>query len=330
MQSLRKLFSYMNDIDFSYIVLRNWENLPDDMREGEHGDLDLLVYDLDHFREIFPDVIPVNPLPRVRHKIVIEGIKHYMDVRYVGDGYYPTNFQLNMLETRELNDNGFYTPNPVHHRIGLAYHAVHHKNVNKYKKYLGDVSIDQLLDSLKKSNIGYVTPKDPTVGTFNQYWKGATSVVTKEDGKILKKQNNFGEFDLIKNEHRILSQVDSRHFPKCSLHEDAIEIEDCGERLTVYNLPEDWKDQLKDILGDLKKNNIQHRDIKPDNLMVKDGIVKLIDFGWARFNDDPEDSPPQCLGFPYKPTWGWDDNFSVKKIIKELEYQKEEICELSG
>ena len=43
MRSLEQFFSYMNDIDFPYVVVRNFEKLPDNVEVGEHSDLDLLV-----------------------------------------------------------------------------------------------------------------------------------------------------------------------------------------------------------------------------------------------------------------------------------------------
>lgn len=127
MQSLRQFFNYLNDIDFSYVVLRNWENLPDSVEYGDHSDLDLLVYDFNHWREVFPNAKAEFPLPRVRFKVQIKDTFIYVDVRSVGDGYYPADFQQAILETREFNKNGFWTPNPIHHRLGLAYHCVHHR-----------------------------------------------------------------------------------------------------------------------------------------------------------------------------------------------------------
>lgn len=322
MKDLRTFFEYMNHIDFEYVVLRNFENLPDSVEYGDHSDLDLLVYDLSHWTEIFPQAKREHHPPRVRFKMPIADTFIFVDVRSIGDGYYPADFQQAILETREWNTKGFFTPNPMHHRLALAYHVAHHKNQNTYPNWLGDVTALQLAEALKKSNIGWVPPTDKTVGAYNAYWKGATSVVSKGNGVVTKKQDSFLAYSLIDNEERILSKAISIHFPKViSKNDGELSIEDCGESLTEDNLPKDWKNQLVKILIELKVNNIQHRDIKPDNLMIKDGVIKLIDFGWAKYIDEEDKvSPPACLGYPYRPSWGWDDNYSMRQIIKQMEF----------
>ncbi len=323
MQSLRQLFSYMHDVDFPYVVLRNFENLPDSVEYGDHSDLDLLVYDLSHWMEIFPEATREHHPPRVRFKMPIADTFIFIDVRSIGDGYYPADFEAAIIETREFNNKGFWTPNPIHHRLALAYHVVHHKNQNTYPNWLGNLTAAQLLESLKKSTIGWVPPTDKSVGAYNAYWNGATSVVSKGEGVVKKKQHSFLAYSLIDNEERILSNVSSIHFPRVLSKQDGeLSIEDCGEMLTEDNLPQDWKEQLVKILVDLKTNNIQHRDIKPDNLMVKDGIIKLIDFGWAKYdNEEDTVSPPACLGYPYKPSWGYDDNYSMRQVMKQVEFK---------
>jgi hypothetical protein len=324
MKSLSQFFSYLNDISFQYVVLRNWENLPESVELGDHSDLDLLVYDYQHFLEIFPEAKAEFPFPRVRHKMPIGDTFIFMDVRHIGDGYYPADFEQAILDTREWNPKGFYTPNPVHFRVALVYHVVHHKNANTYPTHLGTMTVKDGLEALKESNIGWVSPTDKSVGTFNPYWKGATSVVSKLDGKVIKKQTGFMAYGLIENERRILKQLNNIHFPKVYDVDGELAVEDCGDLLTIDNLPKDWKSQLVQIVFELKESGIQHRDIKPDNLMVKDGIIKLIDFGWSRLETDAPDNPPSCLGYPYKPSDRYDDNYSMRKIIKEFEFQLEE------
>lgn len=327
MNSLKQFFSYMNDIDFPYVVLRNWEKLPYDISLGEHSDLDLLVYDYSHWKEIFPKAVSEYPYPRVRHKLSIDDSFIYVDVRHIGDGYYPEDFEKAILETREWNEKGFWTPNPVHHRIALAYHIVHHKNYlsPSYYRFVGKASIDDMLDSLKESTIGWTKPNDKSVGAYNAYWKGATSVVSRDNNRISKRQMSYCGYPLISNEFRILTRISSIHFPKAfECDGERLVIEDCGSPI-LEDLPKNWITQLSDILDDLESNAVIHRDIRLDNLLVKDGTIKLIDFGWAKFiGEEDAKEPPSCLGYPNKPSWGFDDAFSMNSVIRQIKFEIEE------
>ena len=40
--------------------------------------------------------------------------------------------------------------------------------------------------------------------------------------------------------------------------------------------------QLLEAFKELNKNNIMHRDLKPDNIFMRDGKVKLGDFGFCK------------------------------------------------
>lgn len=321
MQSIKQFFDYMNDINFPYVVLRNWEGLPHTVELGEHSDLDLLVYDFDHWAETFPEAKMTHPKPRVQFKLPIADNFIYIDVRHIGDGYYPEWIQKMMINTRQKHDEGFFVPKPMPFYTGLMYHAVHHKNKNSYLQWLGNLTVPEMLENLKKNNVGWCKPSDPTVGKFNQYFTGATSVVDRKDDRVIKKQNGYMEYPLMENEQRILSKVDSKYFPKVFKGgQDVIELEDCGEELSAENLPKNWKKQLIGIVQHLRNYKIDHRDIRPGNLMVKKGAIKLIDFGWARLQDDPPDNPPDCLGHPYRAPWGCDDNFAMRKVIREFEY----------
>ncbi|BCP54475.1 hypothetical protein K32_30920 [Kaistia sp. 32K] len=60
-----------------------------------------------------------------------------------------------------------------------------------------------------------------------------------------------------------------------------------GEPTRRYNLPADWRDQADAILAALASAGCCHNDIKCDNLMVLDGKITLVDFGWATAKGDP-------------------------------------------
>lgn len=40
--------------------------------------------------------------------------------------------------------------------------------------------------------------------------------------------------------------------------------------------------QLLEAFKVLNKNNVMHRDLKPDNILIHDGILKLADFGFCK------------------------------------------------
>jgi len=190
-----------------------------------------------------------------------------------------------------------------------------------YRDYLGNVTMEELGEALKKSGVGWNEPDDPSVGSYNSYLQGGTSIVVKGDGKVLKIQTNYKDYSLTENEARVLELCSGKHVPTLLRRaEEGIEIEDCGDHLTVDNLPEDWKQQLIQILGDLKSFGVNHNDIKQDNLMIKDGVIKLIDFGWSSLEGEDISHFPDCLGVPNRSPWGPDDNYSMKAVIRQITY----------
>lgn len=46
----------------------------------------------------------------------------------------------------------------------------------------------------------------------------------------------------------------------------------------------------------LTKENVIHRDLKPDNILLHNGVIKISDFGFARFIEgDPEKAKDYTL-----------------------------------
>ena len=76
------------------------------------------------------------------------------------------------------------------------------------------------------------------------------------------------------------------HFPKLLLkHTDnnckCIYTTFCGESVQSNNIPCNWKEQLHKIITSLETNNIFNNDINPDNFLIHNGKIFLIDFGSA-------------------------------------------------
>lgn len=97
---------------FDYVVQRNW------IQDPEHPDWDLFVSEEDY-----------EPL-----KEAIRGIPD-VDLRSPSDGYYPKHIcDLLLKDKREWE--GFKIPSPEAYFLALYYHAVVHKEVNKYDEEL--------------------------------------------------------------------------------------------------------------------------------------------------------------------------------------------------
>jgi predicted Ser/Thr protein kinase len=107
--------------------------------------------------------------------------------------------------------------------------------------------------------------------------------------KTYKEQGGIGYFsnyrNMFQNEVKYLKIVNGLpHFPKLIF----VDAESCSIYMeysgnTIFNdiIPVDWKKQLNVIISTLKKLGINHNDFYVHNLMVYNGILTLIDFGWA-------------------------------------------------
>jgi predicted Ser/Thr protein kinase len=120
---------------------------------------------------------------------------------------------------------------------------------------------------------------------FEQKKLGQTSdyYIDASNRYFMKIPKNFLEYDCLKREVFMLKKLAKySHFPKLVAHDDTFIITHfIGEKLNSMNKPVNYEYQKNEILKILETEKIRHCDIKAEELLVKDGILYLVDFGWA-------------------------------------------------
>ena len=121
---LRDFFTLLNK-NCTYLVLRNWDNIFDEnLYSNGHGDIDILCNSLQEFVSLTGAERIHKEKNRDNYIISIDNVKVRFDVRWVGDGYYPTEWEQRMLENRELNEQSIFVMNKEDYFYSLAYHAL--------------------------------------------------------------------------------------------------------------------------------------------------------------------------------------------------------------
>lgn len=154
-----------------------------------------------------------------------------------------------------------------------------------------------------------------------------------DHGDMIYKQATL---DLAEREGYFLSQIECDYFPKVlesrsertyslitlekiqgkALDEALSDIND-----TPYKL-NDFIQHCLNIIIILKQKGIVHRDIRSDNILVRNGKPVLIDFGWAISSERPCITPPG-LGSSERPDDGsFCDVYSMGKVFQKVNKQK--------
>lgn len=174
-ESISQMFYVLNNT-IDYIVMRNWQPLPKEFTLAGHGDIDLLVDNLNDAVYILK-ANPVFPeAHRVHFKVKI-GTEHVpFDLRYVGDNYYDINFQKDMLK-HKTNIRGFNIPNDYYHFYSLLYHAFIHKHNIKddYK-----VTLSNMVENCKPTDF---TP-EYAAGVLREFLRGHDYSVTRAEPSV--------------------------------------------------------------------------------------------------------------------------------------------------
>ena len=391
-KNLRELFFVMNNT-LDYVVLRNFEELPDQNYSDEHFDIDFLVNDLDQAVFISNAEKVFNQKDRVHYKIKINDEYVFVDFRYLSDNYYDKNWQSKILKNKIYSSKGFYRPNNEDYFYSILYHVLIHKKsiqvdyFDKIKNVFKKLSIfseeksnfdDYFLmleNFLRKNNYQYTKPKDPTVyfdekminykndiedlSIVNcnnikpfqiENWKNFSGFIYFT-GKIKGKKKVFiksrGIEESSKREYKViqvLRSIKKKYFPKAyyfrkTKKQNFVVMEYInGSRLDqlietgkLYRERKIFKENIYNgifiILKTLHKLKIVHRDIRPQNIIIKDnGTPILIDFQFAVdvkrkiFKEykliRKKPRMVKGLGSSFaKNRFHWDDAYSVSKIF---------------
>jgi len=153
-----------------------------------------------------------------------------------------------------------------------------------------------------------------------------TSEIVYRGDLVWKRQTSYLEHDLIHNEARWLEKIaahDSRgHFPRLkrlNVRRRWLEMTWCGEHITAATVPHDWREQCREILKSLRSAQCSHRDIRPGNLLVSNGVIKLIDFGWSCPAGSEDKSPHDPgLGEKWRIGGKFDDALSLEASMMSI------------
>lgn len=174
-KSLQEFFEYLNK-ESEYVVLRNYEEFINGNFSVDHPDIDLLCRDAQLLLskigsksrcENFED----NKIHRL---ILINGFEVMLDIREVGDGYYDTCWENEMLSNRVLLNNYCYVLNDTNYFYTLLYHAIVQKRSlsDDYEKRLKhmaaklNISLSEPLSTkelevyMRKKHYKYTYPED--------------------------------------------------------------------------------------------------------------------------------------------------------------------------
>jgi hypothetical protein len=93
----------------------------------------------------------------------------------------------------------------------------------------------------------------------------------------------------------------------------------CGEPISAANIPDDAEQQAEALLKTLKTKKLRHNDIHSVNLMVHNGRLHLIDFGWASFGEEQPAFLPKNIGVAQgvrQPDEPFDDDIMMMRALK--------------
>lgn len=179
--SLSAFFETLN-ANANYVILRNYETIDVDYLSAEHPDIDILCDCRKEFLELTKSVSRTDNVNDMIHRAFWVNDKRIdLDVRCVGDGYYDTVWEREILRSRELYKDFFYIPSPENYYYSLLYHVLFQKRkispdyksrltkqaISLSISYNNALSIDTLQHYMRNKKYQFVYPENPgTIANF--------------------------------------------------------------------------------------------------------------------------------------------------------------------
>ncbi len=178
--SIKELFTELNN-NSNYLILRNWENIFDqDIYVNGHEDIDILCENKNDIQKLIGAKRMHFNKHRDNYLVPVGNLNVRFDIRWLGDGYYPEEWEKQMLKRRVFINPGVFVMCNEDYCFSLAYHALIQKAIfseeyrlkieNSFSKLVGEPrgfskeEICSQLDSfLNNNSYKIVIPEDPGV-----------------------------------------------------------------------------------------------------------------------------------------------------------------------
>ncbi len=172
-----------------------------------------------------------------------------------------------------------------------SYTCVGHYQSGTRKVY---IAFKDFLDNVN-STITYEVNGRPLqfqyVQPCNLLDEGASKIYfCPEQNLIMKKCKCYLEYGVFDREIFWLKELESLDFVPRLEHVDSEEkiiiTSYMGKRINRANVPEDWRKQLENIITILKNHKVKNADLKETEILVNNGKLGIVDFGWASLDGD--------------------------------------------
>ena len=124
---------------------------------------------------------------------------------------------------------------------------------------------------------------------------GATSEIYISEDKryVIKKIIDYYQYDVFEREIYLLYFLNFHNIDfvpqliNYDIENRIMHMTYCGEKMNNYNKPNDYLEQLNNILTNINNLGIKHNDIKDNSeLLILEEKIYLCDFGWASLNNN--------------------------------------------